>query len=247
MNLKDRTAWVKEKVSLKALFDHVGISYQDISIPHQIRCPFHGDDIHASARFFPSQNDGSGSFWCWACNDGGDVLWFTQTWYGLDHVVQACTKLEEEFSLTYTQDDITKSFYRAKHKFDEPKDKKGLIESLLLYFEIQACGATYSKDPYTIDQGWLFHLRPLCPPEWREQFFLTEKIMWVEFDELTEKLPKLPYTEAVQVLEEWRSRYKKLLQEFVWQVEKDGDTKQEPLQQQLTAPVLDDESQSTQV
>lgn len=244
MNLKDRTTLIKEKVSLKEFFDHVGISYQDISIPHQIRCPFHGIDSHASARFFPSQNGGSGSFWCWACNNGGDILWFAEQWYGLDHVVQACDKLEEEFNLARTQDDIVKEFYRDKHRFDDTGSHQSLIEQLLLLFEVKACGKTHKNDPEF--EGWIPLLRnQVINEEFGLRFFDVERQMWLVFDSLLETLPKGMYPQAVSSLEEWESRFKRLLEEVLWEAGKATATKQELSQQLLTEQDLDVEFQST--
>lgn len=244
MNLKDRTALIKSKVSLKEFFDHVGLSYQDITLPHQIRCPFHGIDSHASARFFPSQNNGSGSFWCWACNDGGDILWFCEAWYGLDHVVQACDKLEEEFNLTRTQDDVVKEFYRDKHRFEDAGSQEGLIEQLLLLFEVKACGKTHKKDPeYT---GWVEPLRgQVRGTGFLLAFHEVEQRMWLEFDGLAEQLSKGLYTWAVSSLEQWRDRFQNELETVLWQVGKATATKLESSPQQLTEQDLDAEFQNT--
>lgn len=213
MNLQDRALWIKEKVSLKQFFDLVGVSYQDMNIAHQIRCPFHGTDIHASARFFPDQNNGSGSFWCWACNDGGDILWFVEQWYGLDNVVKACEKIEDLFALGHTQDDSVKEFYRHKHKFDEASTQVNLVNQLLLYFEVQACGRTHKKDPTPVDEGWLSDLRRACPSHFQTWFSDFSTAMWKQFDGFLEELPKGTYIDAVTVLEAWRDTFKHKIQE----------------------------------
>lgn len=200
---------------MRDLFDHLGLHYQDISIPHQIRCPFHGADIHASARFFPMQNEGSGSFWCWACNNGGDLLWFTQEWYQLDNVVRACEKVEEEFNLARTQDDDVKEFYRDKHKFDAPRTDELKIEGLLLYFEVNATGRVHDDDPASFDEPWLPALRSKCSDELFPKFLDVELVMWTEFDQLREELPKHPFSYAVSTLEAWAITYQQALKEVV--------------------------------
>lgn len=69
--LPRRIRSAKEKVKITALFDHFGYPYRTLG---NTRCPWHGPDLHPSARIYEDQN----TFWCWTCNPnyGVDPLEF---------------------------------------------------------------------------------------------------------------------------------------------------------------------------
>lgn len=217
--LKERCDWVKSKVSLKQYFDEVGVRYQDISIPHQIRCPFH-DDLHASARFYPSQNDGSGSFFCWACDMGGDLIWFVKEWNQFDSVIFTLENIERMFDLKFTQADTLKQFYLAKARFESPADGQKLLLKHLDLLEVSYAGALRLKDPAPS--------RPLLfPPSFPRtpdsfQFVLD---LWRSFDSISREVAQLDYFEAVERLDEWEGTHRQEIQK--WLEDKVGDSKLE--------------------
>lgn len=56
-------------------------------------CPFH-NDTHASMQVY----DGQRGWFCFVCNEGGDVLTFVQRYFGLDFH-GACEKINSDFRL----------------------------------------------------------------------------------------------------------------------------------------------------
>ena len=58
-----------------------------------IRCPFHNDKK-------PSMHiyDGTRGWWCFVCNEGGDVIDFTKRYFNLSFM-DACKKLNADFNL----------------------------------------------------------------------------------------------------------------------------------------------------
>lgn len=215
--LRERCDWAKSKVSMKQFFDEVGIRYQDISLPHQIKCPFH-DDVHASARFYPSQNDGSGSFYCWACDMGGDLIWFVKQWHQYDSLIAALEEIERMFDLKFTQDDTLKQFYQAKARFESPADNMKLVLKHLDLLEISYAGALRNRDP-----------SPSRPAMFDGSFPRTDETFgmvlefWRNFDEVCRETAQLNYFDAVERLDEWERDYR---QEILrWLADKDGGLK----------------------
>lgn len=58
-----------------------------------IRCPFHNDK-NPSMHIY----DGTRGYWCFVCNEGGDVIDFTRRYFNLSFM-DACKKLNADFNL----------------------------------------------------------------------------------------------------------------------------------------------------
>lgn len=58
-----------------------------------IRCPFH-NDTKPSMHIY----DGTRGWWCFVCNEGGDVIDFTRRYFDLSFM-DACKKLNADFNL----------------------------------------------------------------------------------------------------------------------------------------------------
>lgn len=209
LSLQERCLWVKSKVTMKQLFDEYGIHYQDISLAHQVNCPFH-DDIHASARFYPGQNGGSGSFFCWACDMGGDIIWFVKEWHQYDSLLHTLADIETTFGLQRTTDDVVTDFYRARSAFETKKTGGKLVEAQIVLAEVSAAGRLRGTDPSPTETPVLEGiLRTL-------DSFLVTKESWSTFDELF--TPSLEYKEAVELSRMWLDSFRSDL--LTWQEEK---------------------------
>lgn len=218
VSVSDRCNWVKSKVSLKAVFDEFGIRYQDMSLPHQIQCPFH-DDIHASARFYPAQNEGSGSFYCWACDMGGDVIWFVRQWFQLDSLLSTLAHIEKMFDLKVTDDDRLLQFFKAKSRFDHSSESDLVLKHVKLV-EVGLAGRLKSDDPNSIR----LRLFDEAFPRSAEAFRFVISI-WRSFDEVCEEAAQLTYSEAVQLIDEWELSARQEIRK--WQEEPDGASRLE--------------------
>ncbi len=216
--IRERCDWIKTKVSMTDVFDDFSVSYQKMSLPHQVRCPFH-DDIHASARFFPEQNNGSGSFFCWACDMGGDVVWLVQELYQLENSVEACRKIEEQYNLEHSGNDTVEAFYRASHILENAEDESDLIAEHLKLFEVKLVGSTYESD---IDhRGFFFEIRQ---DEIIPEHLPTLIAFWHKFDSMVEDLGSMTYQEVGISFDEWRETLSRWISKvFSWQVAEDSD------------------------
>ncbi len=216
LSIAERCIWIKSKVSMNQVFDEYGIHHQNISIPHQVNCPFH-DDIHASARFFPSQNNGSGSFHCWACDMGGDIIWFVKEWHQYDSLLLTLSDIETTFGLQRTTDDVVADFYKARSSFDKRDESPKLTEAHFKLVEVQAVGRLKDTDPSPPASALLKSLS-------RTPETLTRLLkLWAEFDKLVDF--SLPYDQAVELTDAWLERFNQEIEQ--WRVAEDTESKQE--------------------
>jgi len=70
---RSQVEYIREHLYYSQVFEYYGLNWVSDST-HQIRCPFHGADKSPSARFY----EDSKRIFCFACNDGGDVVWFVR-------------------------------------------------------------------------------------------------------------------------------------------------------------------------
>lgn len=76
---------------IQALRD-MGVSVSDRSQPFQIRCPFHGTDLHPSARVYPADN----SFYCWTCKKTYTPVSAIAAYHGITFI-EALQSVEEKY------------------------------------------------------------------------------------------------------------------------------------------------------
>lgn len=84
------TEAIKDRVSAVDVCRHYGI---DLDRAGFTRCPFHGEKT-ASMKVY----DGRRGYYCFGCHRGGDVINFTQAYFGLSFV-DAAKKLNADFGL----------------------------------------------------------------------------------------------------------------------------------------------------
>ena len=87
-------------------------------------CPFH-NDAHASMQVYPSD----GGYFCFVCNQGGDVIDFVQRLFGLDFM-DACKKMDQDFNLHLNIGETRSKEEReaAERAFQERMERKRRIE-----------------------------------------------------------------------------------------------------------------------
>jgi len=84
---------IKEAVSMRNLVDYFSIPCQSVGEITQVHCPFHGNDLHASARIYETN-----TMYCWVCSQMWDVISFIRDYKGVDFS-SACSILEEMYSI----------------------------------------------------------------------------------------------------------------------------------------------------
>lgn len=79
-----RLAIVKECVSFRTLFEWFGLHWKSDE-DHQLSCPLHarykdaaGRPVERNPSMHYYANGVEPKLWCFACNDGGDVVWLTK-------------------------------------------------------------------------------------------------------------------------------------------------------------------------
>ena len=81
---------IKRFVPMRVLCDRYGIT---VNRDHKAICPFHPDRSPSMEVY-----DGSRGWWCFVCNQGGDVIDFTRRYFNLTFR-GAMERLNEDFSL----------------------------------------------------------------------------------------------------------------------------------------------------
>ncbi len=111
MNIFDS---VKNAVSVREAATYYGIC---VNKHNMCRCPFHPD------RFPSMKVDGKyyGRFYCFGCNESGDVIDFIGKLFGLSNI-EAAKKLSVDFNVAYDSDYSGKA--KRKKTFNEIKREK---------------------------------------------------------------------------------------------------------------------------
>ena len=81
---------IKQMVPMRELCDRYGIR---VNRAHKALCPFHPDRSPSMEVF-----DGTRGWWCFVCNEGGDVIDFTMRFFRLPFR-DAMARLNEDFAL----------------------------------------------------------------------------------------------------------------------------------------------------
>lgn len=118
--LDEKIEVIRENVSIYRLFDASPrrIPYDNETIECQIPCPFHGRDLHKSARVYPQTN----SLYCWACGKGWDVISYwaqaNEMWTddGKLHYAKAVNDLMFRFNLRTKSVDWKKRLHKSLSK-----------------------------------------------------------------------------------------------------------------------------------
>lgn len=109
---------LKEKISIFDVAVKLGIRLKKGKGRTQQCCCVLHQDSDPSARLYEDSN----KFYCFACEEGGDVIWLVQRKMGIDFHA-ACEWLQREFGLkhdTTTREDLRARFSRAKRSAPSP-------------------------------------------------------------------------------------------------------------------------------
>lgn len=90
---KQRIQNIKSTVSIRKLIDYFKIRCQSLDLITQVHCPFHGDDLHPSARIYESN-----TMYCFYCSKSWDVIELVKDFKNLSFS-DSCLFLEELFKL----------------------------------------------------------------------------------------------------------------------------------------------------
>jgi hypothetical protein len=118
-----RVEYVVRKLNFRSLYNHYHLPWLSDG-EHQLSCHFHGADRHPSARFYPSPP----RFWCYACGEGGDVVWWVKKQEGLKDMVKALDFIAREFGIGFDSKDLSSRIKLLAEVKDDPK-RQMMVES----------------------------------------------------------------------------------------------------------------------
>lgn len=145
-----RIEFARASVSWRQVFDHFGLVWRSDS-EHQFSCPLHarytdsaGQPVerNPSAHYYAKD----GRVWCFACDEGGDVVWFFQRRLKLSFG-EALRRFWETFNLgdpSLGELQIRKLERQAQQKVQRTE----VMDSLLM-----------TKSQRVVDAFWLLELR----------------------------------------------------------------------------------------
>lgn len=142
---------IRDEVPIYDLFEIADpeVTYLTREKPCQIRCPFHGEDKHPSARAFPDSN----SFHCFYCSKSWNPVtfwaeinnWFTKN-DKLD-IGRAIEDLERRFNLATTSKSWEKQFYAARQDLGTEREyTEDELDILKDYYAWRTAQAVNTKD-----------------------------------------------------------------------------------------------------
>jgi hypothetical protein len=178
MTIREKLQSVKASVSMVDLLKLHGISVSSVA-DTQISCPFHGADIHPSARVFPATN----TIFCWTCHQMWDVVAAEMQFSGTEFN-EAVEFLALKFNVSVASHSAElNKFYSQVAKYQYGDLKQAQTQSLDLAYRFRA---------------YYFSI-----PDWQVVRHLVE-YFWQEYDSIVAS-ELSPAQQLDQVLE-WYSK-----------------------------------------
>lgn len=95
-DLLTKISFVKDHLPFSKLLSAYNIPWEGDD-EHQFSCHFHGADKNPSAHYYP---DPEKRVWCFACQEGGDVVWWVRKREGLVSTVAALEFIKTKFGIS---------------------------------------------------------------------------------------------------------------------------------------------------
>lgn len=174
-----RIDYVRERLNFRTLYSHYNLRWVSDG-DHQFSCHFHGTgDKHPSAHYYPTPP----RIWCYACGDGGDVVWWIKKQENLASMVAALDFIAKTFNVGFDSNDLTKRIQLLAIVKDDPK-RQLIINK-----------ATNKVNDF------LYEARRQLPQKVKRWDAL-ERLIFARFQELSDSV-SLPYLMAVQLYRDW--------------------------------------------
>lgn len=93
---------IKQAVPMRRLLEYYGI---EVNRMNKARCPFHGDHTPSMQVY-----SGDRGYWCFVCNEGGDVIDFTRKYFKLSFH-DAIRRINTDFGLRLPLDEAPSAEY----------------------------------------------------------------------------------------------------------------------------------------
>ena len=175
MNIRDKLAAVKQSVRIVSVLKSHGVVVPN-NTETQISCPFHGDDLHPSARVYAETN----TLYCWTCHKMFDVIavemHFTGKGFG-----DAIDSLIGSFSVSVEESPAEiQRFY-------------GLVSRYVH-------GDKRQSETLFVDFGYKFCRYYQSIKDWRNHSYIID-YFWNEYDRLYDSMFNSADTDSVDGLE----------------------------------------------
>lgn len=116
---KLRVANVRSNVSAADVLTRHGVTLRrNGTHAEQISCPFHGQDRHPSAKYFPEEGDSPSHVWCFVCHERWDVIGLWKRFTGTERFTEILRQLERGFGLTVPEPPITEPSADEASRYD---------------------------------------------------------------------------------------------------------------------------------
>lgn len=173
-----RIAYVRDRLNFRTIYSHYGLHWLSDD-DHQFPCPFHGADRHPSSHYYPNPP----RVWCFACSEGGDVVWWVKQKNGFKSMVDALDYISKEFGIGFDSGDLSKRIQLLETNRADPK-RKLMIDRLKdkvndLLYEVRHHQASKQK-----------------------RWDALEMLIFNRFNQLSDTAA-LPYMTAVQLHRDW--------------------------------------------
>lgn len=93
---------IKQAVPMRRLLEYYGI---EVNRMNKARCPFHGDHTPSMQVY-----SGDRGYWCFVCNEGGDVIDFVRKFFSLSYH-DAIRRINTDFNLHLPLDEAPSAEY----------------------------------------------------------------------------------------------------------------------------------------
>lgn len=107
--LSVKMEYVRDHLHYSQVYAYYGLLWKSDST-HQISCPFHGVDKNPSARYYADTR----KIFCFACNEGGDVVWFVKKREGHKFYGETLIFIAKEFGVGMDDVDLSKKIELEK-------------------------------------------------------------------------------------------------------------------------------------
>jgi hypothetical protein len=154
---------IRQSVSAYDVLARNGVSLRRHGMQQeQMSCPFHGQDTHPSARYYPETPNGPSAVWCFVCREFWDAIGLWKKFTGETKFSTVLFGLEKAFGLTppefhhvdldledtYDPDeeDVENLLDMCEHRLIQERDRFDMLSHLKL-------GSLLDQIRYAVDRG----------------------------------------------------------------------------------------------
>lgn len=126
--------YVRENLSYAQVFKHYGLPWVSDST-HQLSCVFHAKNVDSrgvpyeqnpSARYYEDDK----RIWCFACSDGGDVVWFVRRRENLKTLHDSLEFIAHVFGIGINMQDLSRRIAVHRQLREQEKPKRDVASQL---------------------------------------------------------------------------------------------------------------------